>query len=141
MKAVLLFVLTLALSSCAQPVSAPSARLTDEEALRERASSYWEAKKSRNGDEMVRFLDPEKREALEPRLRTGLGPKRAADLIEYRITEVRTDGETGVVSTLTKVKFVYPVLRSMPMREDVISERWLKKDGTWFFSPEYPSLG
>ena len=139
-KAAVLVIAFFLLQACEPIASVPEGGVSNVEVLAARAASYWEKRKAGDLMAAARYLDPQKANAVAVRRKGAKGPMPAAELVAYRITDVRVEGDEGTVSTHTRVKFTHPLLKSQPDREDSIVERWVKRDGEWFRSPRRITL-
>ena len=135
----LLIVLIAVLSACAgggpvSPQAAPprpvKAEQSPEEALRDRARQFWEARVKGDLVEQYGFLEPDAREQIT--LTGFVRARSAVNFSSYELEGVEVVGDQGRVRAKATFRMNLPQLsRFGPWTEPAIT-RWVRRDGVWY---------
>lgn len=134
----LLALLVGGLAACAGQPSAPSmapptaqAALTPEEALRARATRFWEARMKGDLATQYDLLEPEARQRVTL---TGFVLARGSvEYQSYKIEEVEVSGDAGKVKAKTRFRLNLPQVSRFGPWDQLAIVKWVKVDGTWYF--------
>lgn len=112
------------------PPLQPQAPRSPEEALRARATTFWEARVKGDLVTQYELLEPAARERVTL---TGFVLARSSVIfLSYEIQEVEVAGDKGRVTALTTFRMNLPqVSRFGPWDQRAIM-RWVKVDGLWY---------
>lgn len=135
------FILFIALfiASCApQPVlkKAPD----EKEALAERATLYWEAKKKNDWDAVKEFVDPEIRGEIIPYLDSMKNKPNMSEIVSFNIESLNLADGTATVSAKIAIRVTHPLLGSPRVFEQTIKDRWIKRGNDWYIIIVKPDL-
>ena len=133
----LLALLVGGLTACAgQPPSpstaAPTAQvaLTPEEALRARATRFWEARVKGDLATQYDLLEPKAREQVTL---TGFVLARGSVVYQsYKIEDVEVSGDEGKVKAMTNFRLTLPQVSRFGPWDQLAIVKWVKVDGTWY---------
>lgn len=100
-----------------------------EEALRGRATVYWEAQLHNDWPTIWSLIVPKDRWQLPPK-----DAKREISLryLSYRIEGVTVNGEEGQVKVETEMQLLGPELPQAKVMKRIIEEPWVRFEGAWY---------
>lgn len=100
-----------------------------EEALRGRATAYWEAQLRNDWPTIWSLIAPKDRWQLAPKNAKREGPLR---YLSYRIEGVTVKGEEGQVRVETEVQLLGPMLPGAQVMKRIVEEPWVRVEGAWY---------
>jgi hypothetical protein len=100
-----------------------------EEALRGRATAYWEAQLRNDWPTIWSLIAPKDRWQLPPK-----DAKRENQLrfLSYRIEGVTVNGEEGQVKVESEMQILPPAIPKAKVVKRVVEEPWVKVEGAWY---------
>ncbi|MCI0408443.1 MAG: hypothetical protein L0191_07750 [Acidobacteria bacterium] len=144
----LLFLLLTILSACAAraPAPGPGAALpptqvdqSPEEALRARATQFWEARVKSDLVTQHGFLEPKAREQMT--LTAFIRSRSAVVYLAYEIEGVEVAADQGRVLAKTKFRVALPQAeRFGPWTQPAIT-RWVREGGAWYLKGSQDDAG
>jgi hypothetical protein len=112
------------------PSPQPGAAQSPEEALRARATQFWEARVKGDLATQYDLLEPKGREQVTL---TGFFHARSRVVFQsYEIQQVEVDGERGVVTTKTRFRLNLPTVSRYGPWDQVVVMRWVRVNGVWY---------
>jgi len=126
-------------------VPAAAGAASDADALRERATAYWEAKAARS-DAVFDFYVPVE---LGGPTRDDIVEGKQATFASVEVGQVVVNDHTGTVQVKIEVEsldFASPALamaleENPEVRRRTIQDKWLQVDGVWYRKPRLPFGG
>lgn len=101
----------------------------NEEALRGRATAYWEAQLGSDWPTIWSLIAPKDRWKFPPKDGKREGPVR---YISYRIKGVAVNGEEGQVTVETEMQYLTPELQKAQVVKRILEEPWVRIEGAWY---------
>lgn len=100
-----------------------------EEALRGRATAYWEAQLHNDWPTIWSLIVPKDRWQAPQKDAKRESPLR---YLSYRIEKVTVNGEEGQVKVETEMQFLVPALGKAQAVKRILEEPWVKVEGAWY---------
>ena len=133
----LLLLLTGVLTACAghpssQDSRTPQAQVAQspEEALRARATLFWEARVKNDLATQYEFLEPKAREEMT--LTGFFRARMTLVFLSYRIEQVETVGDEGRVVAETSFRLNVPQASRFGPWTQAVFTRWIRQGGVWY---------
>ncbi|MGQ9670538.1 MAG: hypothetical protein ACUVWY_10275 [Desulfosoma sp.] len=132
MKRVLVgLVVMLSLTACEMAgVRSPS--LSPHEALRQRAESYWSAKKAKDWKTVQTFVDPKVLPNLQDYFRKHDESKDLSTIVSFEIQKLVVEGDRGHTVTAVSFLLVHPLLGKPYPLHQTVEDHWVQRNGLWY---------
>lgn len=132
MKRVLVgLVLFLFLTACGKAgLRSPS--LSPHEALRQRAVSYWSAKKAKDWKTVQTFVDPEVLPSLQDYFKKHEESKDLSTIVSFEIQKLVVEGDRGHTETAVSFLLTHPLLGKPYPLHQMVEDRWVQRNGLWY---------
>lgn len=127
-----IWVLSVLLASCSG-LRVPLTSVLPEEALRQRAESYWAAKKNKDWKAVRGFVDPEVVGKLDSYFAKREQSQNYSTIVTATVKEVQVQGHDGRTVTAVRAQLTHPLLGGKRYEgEQKVEERWVQRNGTWY---------
>lgn len=127
------------------PAGVGAGAASDADALRERATAYWEAKAARSDAVFDFYAPPEKGGPARDSIYEGRQARYASAVVD----KVEVNDATGIVHVKLEIKsfdFASPALAAAleehpEAMNRTVRDEWIDVDGTWYRKPHVPFGG
>jgi len=140
MKRVLVgLVVVLSLTACGR-AGWRSPSLSPHDALRQRAESYWTARKAKDWKTVQTFVDPKALSNLQNYFKKHEESQDFSTIVSFELQEVVVEGDTGRTVTAVSILLSHPLLgKPYPLHQSV-EDHWVQRNGLWYVVIEPPNM-
>lgn len=108
--------------------------------LEHKVDIYWQAWIAEDWEAVLEMTDPEIREQSASRIQS-MAESPMAQYLDYNRLDVRKEGNQAQVKYELRIKYLHPLLASLPPQDQVFVDIWVERNGVWYKSMHRPKTG